>query len=57
MPMGASPCLDVMYDRQFTKDYVYLITRLDPILLYWHHDCKILLTPPWQMGLAELWSV
>jgi len=55
--MGASPCLDVMYDQQFTKDFVYLINRLNPILLYWHHDCKILLTPPWQMGLAELWWV
>jgi len=34
MPMGADPCIEVMYDRQFTKDYVYLINRLDPILLY-----------------------
>ena len=31
LPMGASPCLDVMYDQQFTKDFVYLINRLDPI--------------------------
>jgi len=57
LPMGASPCLDVMYDRQFTKDYVYLINRFDPILLYWHRDCKILPISPWQMGLAELWPV
>jgi len=57
LPMGASPCLDVMYDRHFAKVQACLASEFDRILLYWHHDCKILPTPPWQMALAELWPV
>ena len=33
LPMGASPCLDVMYDRHPAKVHTCLASEFDPILL------------------------